>query len=365
MTDLNVERFKGYLEQKPRTGPETVHIDVTNVCNLDCVTCWNYGGTLDTPKTIAWKRQRIEPDVFFRVLDEVVATGTERIVISGGGEPFTHPDIERFISAVKSRGLRLTVITNGTLCDFERLAALKIDQLLLNVASASPETYVAYHPNQPKETFGKLVEGCRRLRDITAINMVQVINGLTAHEVVAMVELAADVGARVSFKVGDLPSGTRQFALTAAQKERLLNDDLPAARKKAKHLGVRHNLDAFERQLRGVKEEQPPCFAGYLYSRVSVDGRVFFCCAHIDAGHVNDGPFEQVWKSSKYDAVRQTLHRGGSFAACQRCGKHDMNVSAQRELKALLADGSLQAGTEGSGVGSASAVLEDALEAGR
>lgn len=341
MTDLHRERFRGFLEQKVRAGPETVHIDVTNVCNLDCVTCWNYGPTLDAPKPVAWKRQRIEPEVFFRVLDEVVQTGAERIVLSGGGEPFTHPDIVRFIRAVKERGLRLTVITNGTLCDYDELATLKVDQLLLNVASASPETYVAYHPNQPKETFARLVAGCERLRGITAVNMVQVINGLTAHEVVRMVELAAQVGARVSFKVGDLPKGTQHFTLTAAQRETLLAEGLPAARKRAKHLGVRHNLDAFENQLRGVKEEQPPCFAGYLYSRIAVDGRVFFCCAHIDAGHVSEGPFSKVWTSPRYDAVRQTLHRGGSFAACARCGKHDMNVAAERELEALLAEGAL------------------------
>ncbi|MBE2249135.1 MAG: radical SAM protein [Myxococcus sp.] len=341
MSELHRERFRGFLEQKVRAGPETVHVDVTNVCNLDCVTCWNYGGSLDAPKTIAWKRQRIDPVVFHRVLAEVAEAGAERIVLSGGGEPFTHPDIEGFIGAVKQKGLRLTVITNGTLCDFARLKALGVDQLLLNVASASPETYVAYHPNQPKETFHRLVEGCRTLRGRTAVNMVQVINGLTAHEVVAMVELAAEVGARVSFKVGDLPQGTAHFALTAAQREALLAEGLPAARKTAKHLGVRHNLDAFERQLRGVKEQQPPCFAGYLYSRISVDGRVFFCCAHIDAGHLNEGPFAQVWRSPRYDAVRQTLHRGGSFAACQRCGKHDMNVAAQRELDVLLSEGAL------------------------
>lgn len=341
MSDLHLERFRGYLEQKVRVGPETVHVDVTNVCNLDCVTCWNYAATLDTPKPVAWKRQRIEPEVFFRVLNEVAEAGAERVVLSGGGEPFTHPEMPRFVRAVKHRRLRLTVITNGTLCDFDELATLGVDQLLLNVASGSPETYVAYHPNQPKETFHRLVEGCRRLRGVTAVNLVQVINGLTAHEVVAMVELASDVGARVSFKVGDLPKGTQHFALTDAQRRGLLEEGLPAARKRAKQLGVRHNLDAFERQLRGVKEQQPPCFAGYLYSRVSVDGRVFFCCAHLEAGHLAEGSFSQVWKSPRYDAVRQTLHRGGTFAACQRCGKHDLNVAAERELEALLAEGAL------------------------
>jgi MoaA/NifB/PqqE/SkfB family radical SAM enzyme len=341
MTTLHPLRYRGYLERAVRTGPETVHLDVTNACNLDCVTCWNYAPTLDTPKSVAWKRQRIDPDVFHRVLNEVVAAGAERIVLSGGGEPFTHPDIERFIAAVKARGLRLTVITNGTLCDFERLKELRVDQLLLNTCAGSPQTYAAYHPNQPPETFHRLLDGCRALRGVTAVNMVQVINGLTAHDVVRMVEHAAEVGARVSFKLGDLPAGTRQFALTAAQKAELLDRLLPAARKLAKGLEVRTNIDAFERQLRGQREHLPPCFAGYLYSRVSVDGRVFFCCAHLEVGHVDDGTFDEVWRGPRYEAMRQTMHQGGTFTACERCGKHDMNVSAEKELARLVDEGAL------------------------
>jgi MoaA/NifB/PqqE/SkfB family radical SAM enzyme len=341
MTKLHPLRYRGYVEQSVRTGPETVHLDVTNACNLDCVTCWNYGPTLDSPKSIAWKRQRIDPEVFHRVLNEVVATGTERIVISGGGEPFTHPDIEHFLAAVKARGLRLTLITNGTLCDFHRLKALGVDQVLLNVCAGTPTTYAAYHPNQPPETFQVLLDGCRVLRGTTAVNMVQVINGVTAHDLVRMVENAADVGARVSFKVGDMPHGTKHFALTAAQKTEVLDDLIPKARKRAQGLSVRHNLDAFERQLRGEKEHLPPCFAGYLYSRVSVDGRVFFCCAPMEVGHVDEGRFDEVWRGPRYEAMRQTMHRGGTFTACERCGKHDMNVSAEKELAALLDEGAL------------------------
>ena len=330
------ERLRGFVEGVPRTGPETVHIDVTNACNLDCVTCWNYGPALATPKTVGWKRQRIEREVFLRVLDEVAATGVERIVISGGGEPFTHPDIDTFLRAVKAKGLRLTLISNGTLCDFVHVRTLGIDQLLLNVASASPQTYAAYHPNQPPETFHRLMAGVELLRGVTAVNMVQVINGLNAHELVAMVELAHRVGARCSFKVGDVPPGTEHFALTELQRERLLTSSLKDARKKAKELGVRHNLDAYEQQLRGQHDGPlPDCFAGYLYSRISVDGRVFFCCAHIDAGHVQEGPFEQVWRSPRYQALRQRLARKELFPACARCGKHDMNHAAEEELAEL------------------------------
>jgi MoaA/NifB/PqqE/SkfB family radical SAM enzyme len=330
-------RLHGWLDGTPHTGPETVHLDVTNACNLDCVTCWNYAPNLATPKSVDWKRRRIDPGLFTRVLDEVAATGVERVVISGGGEPFSHPELPRFLREVKRKGLRLTLITNGTLADFELLAELRVDQVLLNTASASPNTYAAYHPNQPPETFDRIIAGAARLRGVSQVNLVQVINGLNAHELVAMVELAHRLGARASFKVGDVPTGTEKYALTPLQRAWLFEQGLPAAKMRVKELGgVKHNLEAFEQQLRGQREGPlPRCFAGFLYTRISVEGRVFFCCAPIEAGHMEEGPFEQVWRSPRYQALRAQVKRGELFPACARCGKHDMNFAAEQALAAL------------------------------
>ncbi len=335
------QRLLGYLEQKPRLGPETVHIDITNNCNLDCVTCWNYAPGLTTPKSAAWKATRMAAPTFARVLAEVAEAGAERIIISGGGEPFTHPDIYDFIAAVKVRGLVLTIITNGTLCDFPRLAELRVDQLLLNVSSGSAASYVLYHPNQPEESFAELLAGIASVRGQVAINMVQVINMLNAHELATMVELAAELGARVSFKYGDTPAGTEACALPSPRKLALLAADIPAAAARARELGVKHNLDAFANQLAGTAEvaEPPPCFAGYLYSRVYVDGRVFFCCEHIEVGHMDEASFGELWTSPGYDKVRQRLHQGRGYPGCARCGKHDMNFTASHQLQAMQSEG--------------------------
>lgn len=337
----SLERFRGYLDGRPRLGPETLHLDVTNTCNLDCVTCWNYGPDLREPKTTAWKKQKIEPALFYRVLDEACATGVERVVLAGGGEPFTHPHMEAFVKAVKGRGLALTIITNGTLCDFEVLATLGVDQILLNVASATPQTYAAYHPNQPPETFHRLMRGADRLKGIVRVNFVQVINALNAHELVKMVELAHAHGARASFKVGDVPKGTERYALSAEQREDLASVLVPAARARAQALGVRHNLDAYLAALVEGKSGLPACFSGYLYTRVSVEGRVFFCCAHLETGQVAQTGFSEVWGSPRYQAMRERLARGEWFDACRRCGKHDMNFAAQVEFNALRAEGLL------------------------
>ena len=81
----------------------------------------------------------------------------------------------------------------------------------------------------------------------------------------------------------------------------------------------------------------PPCFAGYLYSRVFVDGRVFFCCEHIEVGQIDAADFAAIWYSETYDTVRRRLNEGRGYPGCARCGKHDMNFSAASQLARLQA----------------------------
>lgn len=331
-------RLAGFLEHRPQLGPETVHIDITNACNLDCVTCWNYAPGLTSPKSMEWKRQRMAPALFHRLIGEIAALGVERIIISGGGEPFAHPSIYDFIADVKTHGLALTIISNGTLCDYDRLRIEpRPDQMLINLAAACSKTYCAYHPNQPPETFGTLIENLRSISGIIRLNLVQVINRLNHTELPQMIELAADIGARSSFKLGGVPPGTEALELSAKEKRKLLDKLIPKARKCAKALKSKHNLDAFSGQLEdsGGKRFIDTCFAGYLYSRIHVDGRVFFCCEHIDVGHVDDGNFAMIWSSPAYQAARNRLHAGHFFPGCQRCGKYDMNHDAALALAAL------------------------------
>jgi len=334
------KRLRGYLDRFPGLGPETVHIDITNACNLDCVTCWNYAPGLAQTKPATWKSQRMDEARFARVLREVSMTGAERIILSGGGEPFMHPGIYDFIAAVKAQGLALTVISNGTLCDFVHLADLGVDQMLINTSSASAETYLAYHPNQEEDSFDRLIAGLTEISGRITINLVQVINALNAHELVAMIELAGQVGARTSFKLGDTPPGTESLALDGRQRCHLLEEAIPMASSRANTLGVRHNLEAFASQLGQHTNSAvpPPCFAGYLYSRVFVDGRVFFCCEHIEVGHIDRNPFDAIWVSPEYTEVRQRLHEGHAYPGCARCGKHDMNFAATHQLARLLAE---------------------------
>jgi MoaA/NifB/PqqE/SkfB family radical SAM enzyme len=109
--------------------PTFVQLRVTNLCNLRCPMCGQWGETGiyrsdRSPATatdgererarikelIGAKRQ-LALDDYVRLLDEIAPF--QPIVSLFGGEPFLYPDLLPLVREVKKRGLTCTVITNG------------------------------------------------------------------------------------------------------------------------------------------------------------------------------------------------------------------------------------------------------------
>jgi radical SAM protein with 4Fe4S-binding SPASM domain len=109
--------------------PTFVQLRVTNLCNLRCKMCGQWGDTgiyrsdgfsasatdgqteaARIRELIGLNRQMALPD-YVRLLDEVAPW--QPIISLFGGEPLLYPDILPLVREIKSRGLTCTVITNG------------------------------------------------------------------------------------------------------------------------------------------------------------------------------------------------------------------------------------------------------------
>src|SRR5688572_25116933 len=107
------EILDGIAAGAPRTGPRTVHIDVTNACNAACITCWDHSPLLHDARSAAWKKRRIELPAFEALVDDLARLGSVKsIILSGMGDPLVHPDIYEMIARIKRHGWHLTVMTN-------------------------------------------------------------------------------------------------------------------------------------------------------------------------------------------------------------------------------------------------------------
>jgi MoaA/NifB/PqqE/SkfB family radical SAM enzyme len=335
----------------PRTGPATLHIDVTNGCNTNCVTCWDHSPLLTLARPSAWKRGRVDCAAVEALLDDALGLGGLRaVIVSGMGEPFTHPDIYRILAAVKNRGLHLTVITNLIPAEPDAILGLEVDQLLIGIHAASERAYRAFHPSFQGDEWHRLHEMLGRFRAAgRRFKHVQVICKTNADELVQMIDLADRAAAQqVNFKLASLKDGTEAIAITADQRRRLESELVPAAAAHARALGVAHNLDVFAAQLAAGGAATAPiadigCFMGYAYARVLVDGTVLYCCnVDVRVGSLAEARFSELWRGPAWQALRDRMRRGDYLGSCDQCGKVNQNVKLGRRFAAAYGEARLR-----------------------
>jgi len=122
---------------RPVTQLTKVYIEPTVACNLDCITCFRN----------AWDQPigRMSEETFERFFVGLKELSPLPSVYFGGiGEPLFHPKTIDWIAQVKQLGVKVELITNGTILN-EKIARQLIDSgldvLWVSIDGASPETY--------------------------------------------------------------------------------------------------------------------------------------------------------------------------------------------------------------------------------
>lgn len=77
----------------------------TNRCNLKCSFCNCANRNVF---------EEMDLDTAYHVIDAMTKLGIKVMTLSGGGEPLLHPDIIQIIQYIKSRGIEIGLVTNGT-----------------------------------------------------------------------------------------------------------------------------------------------------------------------------------------------------------------------------------------------------------
>ena len=108
-------------DQEQKAYPlNQIYFYLTEGCNLKCRHCW-----------VAPKYQSsdsllpvLDVDLFRSIIEQANPLGLSGVKLSGG-EPLLHPHIREILEVVRSKELRLTVETNGTLCTPELAEEMK------------------------------------------------------------------------------------------------------------------------------------------------------------------------------------------------------------------------------------------------
>ncbi|MEM9622362.1 MAG: radical SAM protein [Pseudomonadota bacterium] len=146
----------------PDFAPISINLDLTTACNYQCDHCVD----LDILNTGI----RFEHDKLLSSLELMAQRGLRSVIVIGGGEPTLYPKFAETIRFMKSLGLQVAIVSNGT-------GNLKIaevadcmdsgDWVRLSLDSGTDPTFQAMH--NPRKAF-KLEDICAAVPAIRAAN---------------------------------------------------------------------------------------------------------------------------------------------------------------------------------------------------
>lgn len=245
------------------SGPEEVHIDLSNKCTHSCVFCALYA-----PEIIAefkatnrmddnlkkFMSAQLDEQKALELIQSLPIT-TKLVQFGGAGDPMLHPKAIELITHARQRAIPVEILSNMEYFkegDHEKLTALsgRLDmslKFIANISAATPETYVLTRPRQTHATFNKVIGNLRKFSELRKKNhgrgvhfsIMCVINRLNFHEASKFVELAKDVGAaQLWFKPLELHSVKHHSLLPKPEEKPLYVKALREALQLADKMGV-------------------------------------------------------------------------------------------------------------------------------
>jgi len=367
---------------KPLPMPTFVQLRVTNLCNLRCKMCGQWGDTGifraqsgEAPTDGALERARILELIgakrqlalsdYIRLLDEIAPFNP--IVSLFGGEPFLYPDIMPLIAEVKRRGLTCTVITNGGRLEAlaRELVELGIDSIAVSI-DGPPEVHDRIRGRS--DSFAKAEAGIRaiahwRKKLSRTLPMVMAILPVT--------ELNLDVIGAAVEALRPLPLDTINVGLrwfvpesVGAEYERVMREDLGVTATSwkgfefdsASAFGTRETqMTELVRLLKALRRRRfvdaslgrpwtsfvpdvpaarvpeyfsnfqetfghEMCPVAWYFAQVEPDGEVCFCGDFPDyfIGNVRTQAFRDIWTGEKAARFRAKLAKE-PLPICARC----------------------------------------------
>jgi len=250
---------------------QSVALELTNHCNLNCSICWSQNPVLYPPRDAGFMKLTL----FKSIIDQLAADPDIQRVkpwlsLSYGGESLLHPQFKELLEYASSKGIfRLQLITNGIL--LKQHIPLLIQHKVM--------TTISYHMHDPKT---------RKTVDHNIRKLLSMRGGLPVNVAVVGAEAAGlYASAKTKFKdiVYDYP---------------LITEDLKYAD--------------------GTKPAEFFCQFPFTNMAVLWNGDVWPCCRLLSSdfpslGNLNYSSVVQVWNGSLFDAVRS----GGEGYPCEHC----------------------------------------------
>lgn len=154
------ERVSSFLKTG-NTTPITWELDPTNNCNHDCIGCYAKGaGGRSNNEFLKLEEAK-------DYVDQVFDLGGKAINLTGGGDPMMNRATPEIISYIKSKGMDVGLITNGSLFT-EKNSKVVLENctwVRISLDSGSPKVFSQIR-RRPEKEFWLIIDKIGKLADL-------------------------------------------------------------------------------------------------------------------------------------------------------------------------------------------------------
>lgn len=163
-----IQRLREYISwqrnsaprRPPHFGPISINLDLTSACNFSCPHC--------VDSRIINTGEYLRLDDLKRTIRVLHSHGLLSVILLGGGEPTLHRNFEEIVGYIKSRGLELGIVTNGSRLD--KVAKVteflgEKDWIRISLDAAKEDTFRKLHWPKNNVTLSRILHGARGIKD--------------------------------------------------------------------------------------------------------------------------------------------------------------------------------------------------------
>lgn len=298
--------------------PLYMEVSPVGSCNHRCVFCaYDY---------IGYPNRRLETKKFLDFIDNVSENGLKSMLYAGEGEPLMHPEIGKFITYTKKKGIDVGLFTNGELLEkklndeiFKSLTFIRF-----SVNAGDKQTYKEIHK---KDVFDKIISNIKYSVKLKKDNNLDTTLGIqfvllpeNKESVENIVKIASEIGIDyISIKPFVQQSDEqfyqmqKQFTLEELDElfkklEQYSNDDFK----------VIARVNAFKNY---GKRDYQNCYGCNFITVLNSAGDLASCLPYWDKeefvyGNINEQSFTEIWNGDKRRKIKHYIEHDLNAHKC-------------------------------------------------
>lgn len=342
-----------------------VSLRLTDVCNLRCHTCgqWGDSGYLHGQSLKELRDREVSTARYLEVMKDLVAHGHRPVIYFWGGEPMLYGGILDLIAGASALGLPTAIATNGSrvAASARQLAEAPLFLLQVSIDGHCAELHNRMRPTAGSgDNFSDLVRGLEAVREargkigrgLPVIASLTVISEGNLKHLGDIYEAFRD---KVDLSVFYLSWWIDKEGAAAHEQDFLRRFGFVPTRhrgwigewKSADHDELNRQIEALQEKSRPWSAPPvtiiPPitgredlktyytdhratfgynqCVSIYQVTEVNSNGDVSPCRDYHDyvVGNINDATLTELWNSEAYQKFRCSVSRDGLMPVCTRC----------------------------------------------